>query len=79
MEFQLVLQDIDIYSPFNRGILCGLVANFINNPLEPFFPLQNYPKQSENVIKITEEWEKSILDLFSYKKTKKLNRTQRKK
>lgn len=79
MEFQFVLRDLNIYDPYNRGIICGLVSNYINNPLEPFFPLQNYPKQDEMVIKKINEWETSLIGLFSYKKKQRLNTIKQKK
>lgn len=58
--------DIDIQSEFvhhfqyknltHKGMLLQLLIQFENNPLEPFFPLYNYPEQDTLVNEITQKW-----------------------
>jgi len=65
IEFQNFFeQNFQYNNPIHKGILLGLLLNYKHNLLTPFFPLQNYPVQSEKVIIIQEEWEKNVTKLL---------------
>jgi hypothetical protein len=65
IEFQNFFeQNFQYNNPIHKGILLGLLLNYKHNLLSPFFPLQNYPVQSEKVTIIQEELEKNITKLL---------------
>lgn len=52
----------------------------MNNPLEPFFPLQQFPLQAPQVDKKTKEWENSLINILIPKvSTRKNNKTRSRK
>jgi hypothetical protein len=76
----------------HKGLLLGLLLNDEYYLLSPFIPLQNYPDQDKKIQKITQEWEKEIINIlkktqfldkkggnFLYKKTKKGKKTKKTK
>jgi hypothetical protein len=74
-----ILEKIDINTTFHRGILCTLLAYYIHNPLEPFYPLQNHDENKE-VEKNLEDLEGLLIQLLSSKeKTKKGKKTKKTK
>lgn len=74
-----ILEKIDINTTFHRGVLCTLLAYYIHNPLEPFYPLQNHDEQKE-VVKNLEDLEGILIQLLSTKgEKKKAKKTQKKK
>ena len=67
-------------NPIHKGILLGLLLNEKNNLLEPFIPLQKFPKEDKKVLEITKKWQNDLINLlkkteqskwFGGKKTKK--------
>jgi hypothetical protein len=63
---------------FNRGIICTLLSYYINNPLEPFYPLFNFPDQEPFVHKKEKELEKSLIHLLTSSKKKSSSKTKKK-
>jgi hypothetical protein len=51
-------------NPIHRGILIGLLSNYDNNPIEPFYPLQ-YRAEGKKVEEITEKWDKALQGIFA--------------
>ena len=65
MELQFYFLDNFQYNnPIHIGILLELLLKDKHNTLSPFFPLQNYPKQSKEVDEIIEAWEKGLLHIL---------------
>ena len=65
MELQFYFLDNFQYNnPIHKGILLELLLKDKHNTLSPFFPLQNYPKQSKEVDEIIEAWEKGLLHIL---------------
>jgi hypothetical protein len=65
MELQFYFLDNFQYNnPIHKGILLELLLKDKHDTLSPFFPLQNYPKQSKEVDEIIEEWEKDLLNIL---------------
>jgi len=58
---------------YNNPIHIGIVLDFLlkhkYDILSPFYPLQNYPKQADEVDKITESLEKALIDILDKTKT----------
>ena len=70
MDFQMyVMNKVQYRNPVHRGILLSLLAREKNDTLSPFFPLQKYPKQREQVDEITIAWEKDLIYLFEKSKS----------
>ena len=64
-ELQMYVMDhVQYHNPVHRGILLSLLVREMNDTLSPFFPLQKYPKQREQVDEITQAWEKDLIHLF---------------
>lgn len=64
-ELQMYVMDhVQYHNPVHRGILLSLLVREKNDTLSPFFPLQKYPKQREQVDEITVAWEKDLIYLF---------------
>jgi len=69
MDLQMyVMNNVQYRNPVHRGILLSLLAREKNDTLSPFFPLQKYPKQREQVDEITLAWEKDLIYLFEKSK-----------
>jgi hypothetical protein len=86
MELQFYFLDNFQYNnPIHKGILLELLLKDKHDTLSPFFPLQNYPKQSKEVDEIIEEWEKDLLNILEktaikyHEKFKKEGEKRRKK
>jgi hypothetical protein len=79
IELQFAVSDLDMDNPFNRGIISTLLTYYMNNPLEAFFPLQQFPEHHTILFKKEQEWEKSLIQLLIPKKKKILNKTMRRK
>ena len=82
MDTQMFFQDNFQYNnPIHKGILLGLLLNQRNDILSPFYPLQNYPEQSDKNLEIVERWEKDLIDIITRTKTldKKYGSIRRKK
>jgi hypothetical protein len=63
-----IIRYTDMKNDYNRGIICTLLSYYINNPLEPFFPLFNFPDQEPDVHKKEEDFSKSLIHLLTSKK-----------
>lgn len=64
-NFQFVFQDKFQYeNEIHRGILTALLTCEMNNPLRPFFPLQQYPEAGKKCDEIILHWENEIMKLF---------------
>jgi hypothetical protein len=72
-ELQQKIRDINLENPFYRGIITSLLSYDMNNPLEAFFPLQKFPEEDEKVTKITDDWEKLLLEILSVKGGKNIH------
>ena len=57
-------------NPIHKGILLGLLLHGKYDILSPFYPIQRYPKQQEEVGKITIQLENALLDVLEKTKTK---------
>jgi len=69
IEFQLFYEDNYQYdNPVHRGIMITMLLNFINNVLEPFIPLFQYPEQDKKVGLILQALETQLME--SIKKTR---------
>ena len=62
-------------NPTHRGILLTLLLRDINDNLTPFFPLQKYPEQDNEICKINTKFEKELVDVL--KKTELVFREPR--
>jgi len=51
-------------NPIHKGILLELLLNYEHDTLTPFFPLQQYHKQAEEVNKIIKNWENDLLKIL---------------
>jgi hypothetical protein len=68
-ELQMYVMDhVQYHNPVHRGILLSLLVREKNDTLSPFFPLQKYPKQREQVDEITVAWEADLITLFERSK-----------
>lgn len=72
-----IIRYTDMKNDFNRGIICTLLSYYINNPLEPFYPLFNFPEQEQDVHKKVEDFSKSLINLLTSKK-KSSSKTKKK-
>lgn len=83
MELQFYfLNNFEYNNPIHKGILLELLLKEKHETLSPFFPLQNYPKQSKEVDEITQAWENGLLDILektSIKYHKKLKKERGKR
>ena len=58
---ELPMYEFNYDNNVHKGILLTLLTYAQNTPLEPFFPLQKYPKQDMMVSEITQKWEKELI------------------
>jgi len=66
VEFNIFFSENFQYeNPIHRGILITFLLMNINDRLSPFLPLFNYPKQDDEISKITEKLEKHLTDAIS--------------
>jgi hypothetical protein len=56
-----LIKNIQYTNSIHKGILIGILINFINNIISPFFPLQ-FHKEKDLVLQITEEWSIQVLN-----------------
>lgn len=72
MDFSntLLKYDFQYTNPIHKGILLGLLLHGKYDILSPFYPIQRYPKQQEEVGKITIKLENALLDVLEKTKTK---------
>lgn len=75
--FSMELQFYFLYSfqydnPIHKGILLDLLLKEKHDILSPFFPLQNYPAQSQKVYEITEALENDLLKILTETQTQSL-------
>ena len=54
----------DYTNPFHKGIVLTLLTHYDNNPLEPFYPLQQH-KEEKEVNEKTKKWEQELLTLLT--------------
>jgi hypothetical protein len=67
-------------NPIHKGILLDLLVKSKYDVLSPFYPLQKYPKQQEEVDNITIKLENALLDILDKTKTKtKISKTTRRR
>jgi hypothetical protein len=57
---RLRMKHFNVNDCIHRGILIGLILRYENEPLSPFFPIQYFPQQQQQVKNITIKLEKSI-------------------
>ena len=61
---ELSFYDFNYKNKIHIGVLLTLLS-YSNNPLiEPFCPLQNYPNEDKEVAKLTEAWEKELIEIL---------------
>ena len=70
--------NVDFKNPVHRGILIGLLSNYDNNPIEPFYPLQ-YRPEGKKVDKITEKWDTELQGIFKQKGGRRLTKRKTRK
>ena len=71
MDFSNLLEyEFQYTNPIHKGILLGLLLHGKYDILSPFYPIQRYPKQQEEVGKITIQLENALLDVLEKTKTK---------
>lgn len=71
MDFSNLLKyDFQYTNPIHKGILLSLLLHGKYDILSPFYPIQRYPKQQEEVGKITIKLENALLDVLEKTKTK---------
>ena len=58
------MYEFNYKNSLHRGILLTLMTYAQNTPLEPFFPLQNYPEQDDMVSEITQKWEQELIRIL---------------
>lgn len=75
-KIQKIIRNMDINTSFNRGVITTLLAYYIDNPLEPFYPLQNHP-ENPLVVKKLEDLEKRLITLLTNKKSKTLKKKKK--
>jgi hypothetical protein len=63
-------------NPIHIGILLDVLVKEKYDLLSPFYPLQNYPKQSGEVDRITTELENAMIDILDKTKTKASSKTK---
>lgn len=68
-RYQKILNLMDWNNKIHIGIIVGLLMNYKNNPLRPFFPLQDYPTKFNEVNSITQEWENSLIQTLKDSQT----------
>ena len=56
----------DYTNPIHKGIVLTLLSYCNNTPISPFYPLQNYPTEMEEVNKIILDWEKDMLKILDF-------------
>jgi hypothetical protein len=56
-------------NPIHKGILLDLLLKEKHDILSPFYPLQNYPAQSQKVYEITEALENDLLKILTETQT----------
>ena len=75
MDFSNLLEyEFQYTNPIHKGILLGLLLHGKYDILSPFYPIQKYPKQQEEVGKITIQLENALLDVLE--KTKTITKTK---
>lgn len=47
-------------NPIHRGAAIALLSLYLHNPVEPFYPLQQYPGKDDEVNELTEEFEDEL-------------------
>jgi len=52
-------------NPIHRGIILDLLLKEKYDILSPFYPIQRYPKQQEQIEKITNKLEKALIDILN--------------
>ena len=73
----LLEYDFQYSNPIHKGILLDLLVKSKYDVLSPFYPLQKYPKQQDEVDKITFKLENALLDILDKTKTKISKTTRR--
>ena len=61
---ELPMYEFNYKNNVHRGILLTLMTYAQNTPLEPFFPLQNYPEKDDMVSEITQKWEQELIRIL---------------
>jgi len=61
-----------IDNPIHKGILLGLLLNYKNDTLQPFYPLQYHPDKDEQVYEIIKKWEYSLIYILENTKIKQI-------
>ena len=51
-------------NPIHQGVLLTLLSYYKNDPIEPFFPLQNYPEQHKQIDVHMENWQNDIIRIL---------------
>jgi hypothetical protein len=65
---ELPMYEFNYKNSIHRGILITLMTYAQNTPLEPFFPLQNYPNEDNMVSEITQKWEQELIRVLDESK-----------
>lgn len=61
----LINYDFQLYNPIHQGIILGLLSNYKNQILSPFYPLQSYPGKLEEVDEITKNLETDLINILN--------------
>ncbi len=61
----LIDYDFQFYNPIHQGIILGLLSNYKNQILSPFYPLQSYPGKLEEVDEITKNLETDLIHILN--------------
>jgi hypothetical protein len=61
---QLLYYNYEYDNPIHKGILLTLLSYYKNNPLSPFFPLQQFDKEHKEIDDIMEKLQSNILDIL---------------
>ena len=62
---KLCVYNFNYSNPFHKGILVTLLTHYENNPLEPFFPLQQWPELDKLTTSKTCKWEYEMIQLLN--------------
>jgi len=73
MNFSMNFQEFYKYNMqydnmIHNGILLGLLLNKKNDTVSAFSPIQRFPIEEQRLYRITEQWEKDLMQLFTITK-----------
>lgn len=69
-DMDLQFYDYEYNNPIHQGVLITLLSYYKNNPIQPFYPLQKYPEQDEQINTLMGNWQNDILRILEATKYK---------